>query len=133
MQAGSFGAASVSLGAKEPKRITQIFASDISCLIPIRMLVLHRTLTSNLVFSSGCQWKPLQNPGNHSGSQRVATITFDNRPAAWFAPGSRKRVRTRGANLSANLLPVRTQNAYQPCVPSCVLPVRNCAVAVHFK
>lgn len=121
MQAGSFGAASVSLGAKEPKRITQIFANDISCLILIRMVVLHRARTSNLVFSSVCQWKPLQNHVNHSGSQCLVTITSDNRLAAEFAPGSRKRVRTRGANL----LPVRTQNAYQPCVLNCVLPVRN--------
>ncbi len=41
---------------------------------------------------------------------------------------SRCRLRTR----SANLPPVRTQNAYQPCVPICVLAVRNlrsyCAV-----
>lgn len=55
----------------------------------------------------------LQNPGNHSGNQRPATITFDNRLAAWFAPGSRKRVRTRSANLSANLVLIRIGG----CVP----------------
>ena len=59
------------------------------------------------------QWKP--SPGNHN---------FDNRLPLWFAPGSRKRVRTRSANLGANLPQVRTQNAYQPCVPVCALAVR---------
>lgn len=72
MQAESFGAASVSPGAKEPKRITPIFAREISCLVPALMLDLHRAPTNNLLFSLGCQWKPRQNPGNHSGNQWLA-------------------------------------------------------------
>lgn len=73
----------------------------------------------------GCQWKPLQSLGNHSGNHRLATITVDNRLPLWFAPGSRKRVRTRSANLGANLPQVRNQNAYQPCVSVCALAGRN--------
>lgn len=61
----------------------------------------------------GFQWKPLQNSGNLSGNQCLATITFDNRLAAWFALVSRKRVRTKRANLGANLRPVRVGE----CVP----------------
>ena len=67
----------------------------------------------------GSQWKPLQNPGNHSGNQRLATMIFDNRLAVWFAPSSRKRVRTS----------VRTCYRYAPeCVPTVRTELRtSCA------
>ena len=67
---------------------------------------------------TGCQWKPLQNPGNHSGNQRLATIIFDNRRAAWFAPWRLRtsvrtccrytpRVHTQPCVLGANLLRIQ--------------------------
>lgn len=68
-----------------------------------------------------------QNLVNHGGNQRLATIIFDNRLAAWFAAGSRLRVRTRSANLLLVRTRMRTHHAYLIAYFPCAI----CTVTAH--